>query len=199
VWQESGSAAGELKIMRTSNLFRTAGALALALVLVLMPSMLEASPNTTAAQTISLSYTLSETLSLTLGTTSATFIQGTPGAAAIASPFSVSATWSLNGNRSEVDIVGYFSSTNALTAGSQNIPTSNIWSTETGGASACNGNWTTVNGFANACLFYQNTSPGINGTGSANVTLSIPASAFTSMNLTPATFTGSLNVVAQAI
>ena len=183
--------------MRTSNLFRTAAALVMALALILMPSMLEASPNTTAAQTISLSYTINESLTLTLGATTATFAPNGPGNAASTSPFSLTAAWTLNSGRNAVDIVGYFSSTTALVSGSNSVPTANVWTHQTGtnATADCSGSWSTVDGFANACLFFTNTTPGITGTGTVNVTLTLPANA---TNLNPGVYTGTLNVVAQA-
>lgn len=163
------------------------------LILLAMP--LHAQAVSSAVSTVPISMTLAETLTLTV-TGGPIVLSSTPGQASNA--ITIVTGGLIAGGHPNLDTVAYFSSTNALSSVSpaQNIATSNVWAAANGGAMAACG--ATVAGQTFACpVVYHVTAPVagiVSNTSTYNLTL--VGGAFT--GLTPASFTGTLNIVAIA-
>lgn len=163
------------------------------LVLLAMP--LHAQAVSSAVSTVPISMTLSETLTLTV-TGGPIVLSSTPGQASNA--ITILTSGIIAGGHANLDTVAYFSSSNALSSVSpaQNIATTNVWAAANGGAMAACGS--TVAGQTFACpVVYHVTAPAAGlVTNSATYNLTLVGGAFT--GLTPATFTGTLNIIAIA-
>ncbi|MGA8089276.1 MAG: hypothetical protein WCA10_18530 [Terracidiphilus sp.] len=158
--------------------------------------------------TVALTATLGEslTVSATPGTANFTLVSG---AAATSGPVTTTTTWLMNRNRSTVTLVGYFASaTAALTDGgspANTIPTSAVsasvgagtYNPFTGSGVGTGGTQVGVAG-ASLTLFTQAISnTNRSGTRNDNLTLKIDLSSQT--QLPAGTYTGTLNLQAQAL
>jgi hypothetical protein len=149
--------------------------------------------------TVNLNAPLAETLTVAAGPATVNFALVPNGTANGSAPVSITTTWTLARTRTSVKLYAYFSSANALTDGSgDNIPTANVTGSVNGGAAAA---FTAVTPFAanGMTVFTQ----AIGGAGTFNsshgpdtIALTINT---TGLALPAATYTGVLNVQAQAL
>jgi hypothetical protein len=183
----------------STKVIRTA---VLAVVMVGFATMASAQLNS-GVQTIALNATLAESLTLSLSGNSVNFTLAA-GSATNAGSTNITATtsWVLKPGRTAVTVDAYFSNAAAaLTDGAgDNIPSSAFKISDNGGASTALTN-TVAFGAANAGFRLRNTS--ITGTNkSATVTdamaFNIDLSGGTLPQLPAATYTGTLNIQAQA-
>jgi hypothetical protein len=154
------------------------------------------------AQTINLSATLNESLTVSLSGNSVSFPL-TAGSATNPGSGTVTATttWVLKPGRSAVTVNAYFlTATAALTDGTNNIPSSAFMISDNGAASTALTN-SPVFGAANAGLVLRNTAiTGANKSGTVTDTMAfnIDLSGGTLPQLPASTYTGTLNIQAQA-
>ena len=155
------------------------------------------------AQTINLNATLAESLTLSLSANAVNFTL-TSGSAANAGSTNITATtkWTLKPGRTAVGVYAYFTSAAAaLTDGAgDNIPSSAFSIADNGGASAALVN-TVPFGAALAGLQLENvaiTGANKNSSVSDNMAFNINLSGGTLPQLPAATYTGTLNIQAQA-
>jgi hypothetical protein len=158
------------------------------------------------ASTVNLSATLAEslTLSATPGTVTFNLVSG--GTASGSAPVAMTTTWVLNASRSTVTLTGYFSSaTAALTSGGTtpvNIPTSEVLGQVTTGSPTTYSPFTATGpvGTAGAGLLLFNqaiTSSNRSANRSDNLNLEINLAS--QPQLPAGTYTGTLNLQAQAL
>jgi hypothetical protein len=190
--------------MRTVTVVRIA---VIALAMTLAASTATAQALNSGAQTIALNATLAESLTLSL---SANAVNFTLSAGSAANPGSTGITattaWTLKPGRTSVGVYAYFASTTALTDGAgNNIPSSAFFISDNGGAStALTATVPAGGGFgaANAGLQLGAATgiTGANKTGSRTdaMTFNINLTGGTLPQLPAATYTGTLNVQAQA-
>jgi hypothetical protein len=168
---------------------------ALALLFVVTPG-LHAQLDSNVA-TVNLNAVLGETLTVSAGPATVNFTLIPNGVANGSAPVSVTTTWALAATRTSVGLYAYFSSANALTDGSgNNIPSSNVGGSVNGGAS---GPFTNVTPFgANGMtVFAQALGAGTYNSNRADtIDMTIDT---TGLGLPSATFTGTLNLQAQAL
>jgi hypothetical protein len=179
--------------MRSQKLWMILGALAL--LLALAPAS-HAQVNSNTA-TVNLNAVLAETITIAAGPATVNFTLVPNGTAAGSAPVSVTTQWSLATTRTDIGLYAYFSTANALTDGAgDNIPTGSV----TGSVdSAPAGTFTGATPFgANGMtVFSQTLGVGsYNSTRSDTIDLSIDT---TGLGLPSATYTGTLNLQAQAI
>jgi hypothetical protein len=188
--------------MKTGTFVRVA---VVAMAMTFAVSMASAQALNSTAQPISLNATLAESLTVTLSSSSVNF-NLTAGSANNPGLSGVTATtkWALSTGRSSVGVYAYFGSTTALTDGAgDNIPTSAFTISDNGGAAApVTGS--VVFGAAGAGLQLANVtlSAGANnysGTRNDAMTFNINLSGGTLPSLPAATYTGTLNIQAQAL
>ena len=172
------------------------------LVLLLMATAVSVSAAqlNSGAQTIALNATLSESLTLSL---SANAVNFTLAAGAASNPGSTNITattaWTLKPGRTAVGVYAYFaSSTAALTDGTNNIPSSAFFIADNGGASTALTN-TVAFGAGNAGLQLANVPiTGANKTASRTDAMAFNINLSTLPQLPANTYTGTLNIQAQA-
>jgi hypothetical protein len=179
--------------MRFQKLWMTLGALAL--VLVLAPAS-HAQLNSNVA-TVNLNAVLGETLTVSAGPATVNFTLVPNGVANGSAPVAITTTWALAATRTDVNLYAYFSSGNALTDGAgNNIPTANVGGSVNSGPS---GPFTGATPFgANGMtVFSQALLPAtLNSNRNDTIDLSIDTSG---LGLPSATYTGTLNIQAQAL
>jgi hypothetical protein len=188
--------------MRTGTFVRVA---VVAMVMVFAVSMASAQLNST-AQTIALNATLSESLTVSLSANSVNFTLSAgsntnPGSAGV----TATTKWAMASTRSSVSVYAYFANSGAaLTDGAgDNIPSSAFTIADNGGGAAALTN-TVVFGGSNAGLRLANValsaaSNNFSGTRTDAMTFNIDLSGGTLPSLPAATYTGTLNIQAQAL
>ncbi|PYX79145.1 MAG: hypothetical protein DMG70_29030 [Acidobacteria bacterium] len=175
----------------------------LAMIILMSASLASGQVMNSGAQTITLSAQLAESLTVSLSANAVNFTMaagsaGNPGSAAI----TATTAWVLKPGRTQVTIDAYFASAPvALTDGAgDNIPSSAFKISDNGGASSPLVN-TVAFGAANAGLRLATVAiTGINKNASRtdNMAFNIDLSAGTLPQLPAATYTGTLNIQAQA-
>jgi hypothetical protein len=170
-----------------------------ALGLVLTMSQVSHAQLNSGASTVNLNAPLAESLTLAAGPATVNFALVPNGAAAGNVPVSITTTWALAKTRTSVKLYAYFSTTNALTDGAgDNIPAANVTGSVNGGAAAAFTGATPYTAFG---ITVFNQVIGAAGTfnsshGPDTIALSINT---TGLTLPAATYTGVLNVQAQAL
>jgi hypothetical protein len=155
--------------------------------------------NSTAA-TVNLNAPLAESLTVAAGPATVNFTLVPNGSAAGSAPVSITTTWALAKTRTSVKLYAYFSTGNALTDGAgDNIPVANMTGSVNGGAAAAFTGATPYGGATGMTVFSQVI--GAVGTfnsshGPDTIALTINT---TGLALPSATYTGVLNVQAQAL
>ena len=173
---------------------------AVALGLALATTMASAQALNSGAQTIALNAKLAESLTLSLSAAAVNFTlaAGSPTNAG-STPITATTTWTLQPGRTNVGVYAYFTTTTALTDGAgNNIPSSAFFVADNANPSTAltsNTPWTTGTGLqmANVAISGTNRSSSRTDVMTFNINLvSLP-------QLPAATYTGTLNVQAQAI
>jgi hypothetical protein len=180
--------------MRFQKLWVIFGALALVGMLA-SPSQAQVNSNNA---TVALNATLAESLTVSAGPATVTFALVPSGSAAGSAPVSITTTWSLDSTRTGVSLYAYFSTGDALTdGGGNNIPTSAVLGGVNGGAASA---FTIATPFgANGkSVFAQAVGAGTysGSRGPDTIDLSIDT---TGLGLPSGTYTGTLNIQAQAL
>jgi hypothetical protein len=155
------------------------------------------------AATVALSATLTESLTVSVTPATVNFALISAGSANGSSTVAMTTTWTLAASRSNVVLVGYFSSaTAALTNGSSNIPSSAVYGTVPSGTPTT------------ATAFTQSGVVGTSGAGLTMFTQALSIANYTSTRtdnlsllinlaalpqLPASTYTGTLNLQAQAL
>jgi len=186
--------------MKTGKLFRIA---AVALGMALVTTAGSAQAINSGAQTIALNATLAESLTLSLSANSVNFTLAA-GSAANAGSTNITATtsWVLKPGRTAVGVYAYFaSSAAALTDGAgDNIPSSAFFIADNAGASTALTS-TVAFGAANAGMQLANvpiTGTNKNASRTDVMAFNINLTGGTLPQLPAATYTGTLNIQAQA-
>jgi len=180
--------------MRFQKLWVTLVAVAVAGMLA-SPSQAQVNSNNAG---VALNATLAESLTVSAGPVTVTFALVPSGPAAGNLPVSITTTWQLDSARTSVSLYAYFSSGNALTdGGGNNIPTTAVTGSVNGGA-ASDFTAATPFGANGKTVFTQAVGAGTySGTsGPDTIDLSIDT---TGLGLPSGTYTGTLNIQAQAI
>jgi hypothetical protein len=168
---------------------------ALAFVLVLAPAS-HAQLNSNLA-TVNLNAVLGEAITVSAGPATVNFVLVPNGVANGSAPVSITTTWALATTRTDVNLYAYFSTADALTDGAgNNIPTANVGGSVNSGPS---GTFTNVTPFgANGmAVFTQALGAGTyNANRADTIDLTIDTAG---LGLPSATYTGTLNIQAQAI
>jgi hypothetical protein len=185
--------------MTTGKMFRMT---AIALGLALATTMASAQALNSGAQTINLNATLAESLTLSLSANAVNFTLAA-GSATNAGSTNITATttWVLKPGRTAVGVYAYFASaTTALTDGTNNIPSSAFFISDNAGPSTALTS-TVAYGAANAGFQLANVAiTGANKSASRtdNMAFNINLSGGTLPQLPASTYTGTLNIQAQA-
>ena len=168
----------------------------LALVLAMAP-VSQAQLNSNQA-TVALNATLAESLTVTAGPGTVSFILPAAGVANGNSAVTVDTAWVLAPTRTSVNLYAYFSSTTALTDGAgNNIPTSNVSGSVNAGAYGAFTGGAGPFGTESIHVFNQAiTSANWSSSRSDSVALRIDT---TGLGLPSGTYTGTLNIQAQAL
>ncbi len=181
--------------------------LALGLLAVASPAALCQLNSNTA--TVSLSATLPESLTVAATPSAVSFNLVAGGTATGSAPVAITTTWVMQASRSTVTVTGYFSSaTAALTSGGTspvNIPTSEVFGQVTTGAPTTytaftqspTGNGLGVSG-ASLVLFQQAIS-GTNRASNRTDNLNLQINLASQPQLPAGSYTGTLNLQAQAL
>jgi len=149
--------------------------------------------------TVNLNAPLAESLTVTASPATVNFTLVPNGTANGSAPVSITTTWALARTRTSVKLYAYFSSTNALTDGSgDNIPAANVTGAVNSGTAQP---FTGTTAFSNFGLTVFSQTIGAAGTfnsshGPDTIALTINTAA---LALPAATYTGVLNIQAQAI
>jgi hypothetical protein len=173
------------------------------LAITLSASVASAQVNSS-AQAIALNANLAESLTLTLSANAVNFALSA-GSATNAGSAGVTATtaWTLAPGRNNVNVYAYFASANALTDGAGDfIPSSAFFIKDGGGAAAAVKNTIVGFGGATAALQLANvpiTATNRTGTHADVMTFNIDLSTGTLPQLPANTYTGTLNIQAQAL
>ena len=149
--------------------------------------------------TVALNATLAESLTLAVAPTTVSFTLVPSGTANGNSPVTITTTWVLGTARTSLNVYAYFTSTTALTdAGTDIIPTSKFNGSINGGAFSSFTGGTGPFGVNSKVVF----SRVIGGAGTFNAshadTLGLQIDT-TGLNLPAGSYTGTLNIQAQAI
>jgi hypothetical protein len=185
--------------MNTRKLFSIT---AIALGLALATTMASAQALNSGAQTIALNATLAESLTLTLSGNAVNFTlaAGSPTNAG-STNITATTTWVLKPGRTAVGVYAYFANAAAaLTDGTNNIPSSAFFIADNAGASTALTS-TVAFGAANAGLQLANVAiTGANKSANRtdNMAFNINLSGGTLPQLPASTYTGTLNIQAQA-
>jgi hypothetical protein len=165
--------------------------------------------NNSNASTVTLTATLSESLTISATPSAVTFTLVQGGTANSSAPVAITSNWVLNGARTSVTLTGWFSSAAQAMAGTgstpQYIPTSEIYGQVTTGApttftaftQTTTGGALGVSG-ASLVLFTDaitNTNRYVNRTDNLNLQINLA----TQPQLAADTYTGTLNLQAQAL
>ena len=172
------------------------GALGLALVMS-QGSYAQALNSNTA--TVALNAVLAESLTVNASPAIVNFTLAASGTSAGSSPVSITTTWALGKTRTSVKVYAYFTSATALTDGAgDNIPTSSVLgAVGTGAYAPFTGGAATFN--VNSILVLSQ-AIGAAGTYNSSQTSSVGLEINTTgLTLPAATYTGTLNVQAQAL
>lgn len=173
---------------------------AVALGLALATTMASAQALNSGAQTIALNAKLAESLTLSLSAAAVNFTlaAGSP-ANAGSTPITATTTWTLQPGRTTVGVYAYFSTTTALTDGAgNNIPSSAFFIADNASPSTAltaNTPWTTGTGLQMANVAIN----GLNRSASRTDAMTFNINLSTLPQLPAATYTGTLNIQAQAI
>jgi hypothetical protein len=153
------------------------------------------------ASTVALTATLAESLTVTVPTAAVTFPLAPTGTTNGSTPVSITTTWALAGTRTSLSLYAWFASTTALKdAGTDIIPTSKFNGSINAGAYSAftGGTAPAAFGGANSKTIFT-TSPltgAFGGTRTDSLGLQIDT---TGLALPATTYTGTLNIQAQAI
>jgi hypothetical protein len=170
-----------------------------ALALVLTMSQVSHAQLNSNNATVNLNAVLAESLTVAAGPATVNFTLAANGPANGSAPVSITTTWALGKTRTSVKLYAYFTSANALTDGAgDNIPTSKVTGSVNAGAAAP---FTSATPFgANGMTVFSST---IGAAGTFNSTHGPDTIALTidttGLALPAATYTGVLNIQAQAI
>jgi len=149
--------------------------------------------------TVKLNAIMSESLTVAAGPATVNFTPLAPnGLTPGDNPIAITTTWALKSTHASVSLYAYFASINALTDGSgDNIPTSKVTGKIDGAAVGVP--FTGVTPFGNGVMVFSVLLGGVgtfNSTHADTIALTIDT---TGLNLPAATYTGLLNVEAQAL
>ena len=179
--------------MRFQKLWMTLGALAL--VFVFAPAS-HAQLNSGAA-TVNLNAVLGETLTVSAGPGTVNFTLVPNGTANGSAPVSITTAWALDVTRTDVNLYAYFSSTTALTDGTNNIPVANVTGSVNSAPAGAFTGATPFSGASGMTVFTQALGVGTyNSSRNDSIDLTIDT---TGLSLPSSTYTGVLNIQAQAI
>jgi len=153
------------------------------------------------ASTVNLNAPLAESLTIAAGPATVTFALPPSGTATGSAPVSITTTWALAKTRTSVKLYAYFSTGNALTDGAgDNIPVANVSGSVNGASATAFTGATPYGGATGMTVFTQaispTTGPFNSSHGPDTIALTITT---TGLALPAATYTGVLNVQAQAI
>jgi hypothetical protein len=174
----------------------------MAAALVLVSGVAVGQLNSTVGS-VSLTATLSETLTVSASPTAVTFALVAGGTASGSAPVAITTTWTLAASRANVILDAYFASaTAALTNGSVNIPTSEVFGTVPTGTPTTATAFTQTAALgpsgAGLTLFTQAlSSSNRSATRTDSLTLQINLTA--QPQLPASTYTGTLSIEAQAL
>lgn len=163
--------------------------------LALLAAPAHAQINSNQAQ-VQLNAVLAESLTVSATPGLVNFALAGSGVANGDSSVAITTTWVLGASRTNVTVVAYFNSANALTDGTNNIPTTNVSGSVNGGG---------FGPFTNASVFGANsiqirstaiTDANRNSSGNDTIALQIDT---TGLGLPAGTYTGTLNIQARAI
>lgn len=181
--------------------------LALGLLAVTTPAALCQLNSNTA--TVSLNATLAESLTVAATPSAVNFNLVAGGTATGSAPVAITTTWVMSGSRSTVTLTGYFSSaTAALTSGGTspvNIPTSEVFGQVTTGSPTTYTAFTqspsgTGLGVSGASLqLFQQAISGTNRASNRSDNLNLQINLTGQPQLPAGTYTGTLNLQAQAL
>ena len=149
--------------------------------------------------TVNLNAIMAESLTVAASPATVNFTLAPNGPASGSAPVSITTTWALGKTRTSVKLYAYFTSVNALTDGAgDNIPTTSVTGSVNGGAAAP---FTSVTPFGANGMTVFNQVIGAAGTfnsthGPDTIGLTINTAG---LALPAATYTGVLNIQAQAI
>jgi hypothetical protein len=153
------------------------------------------------ASTVNLNAPLAESLTVSAGPATVTFALPPTGTANGSAPVTVTTSWALGKTRTSVKLYAYFSTGNALTDGAgDNIPVANVTGSVNGGPATAFTGATPYGGATGMTVFTQTisalTGPFNASHGPDAIALTISTSG---LSLPAATYTGVLNIQAQAI
>jgi hypothetical protein len=153
------------------------------------------------ASTVNLNAPLAESLTVSAGPATVNFALPPSGTANGSAPVTITTNWALAKSRTSVKLYAYFSTANALTDGvGDNIPVANVTGSVNGGAAAAFTGATPYGGATGMTVFTQaispTTGPFNSSHGPDTIALTIST---TGLSLPAATYTGVLNIQAQAI
>jgi hypothetical protein len=149
--------------------------------------------------TVNLNAVLAESLTVSASPATVNFTLAASGTSNGSAPVAITTTWTLGKTRTSMKLFAYFSSTTALTDGAgDNIPTSSVLGSINAGAFAPFTGGTGPFGVNSIQVFSQvvGAAGTFNSTHSDNVALQINT---TGLALPAATYTGTLNIQAQAL
>lgn len=170
--------------------------------LALIPAAASAQLNSTVSS-VTLTATLSETLTISATPSAVTFALISGGTAAASAPIAITTTWVLNAGRANVVVDAYFgSATAALTNGSVNIPTSEVF------GSVSTGTPTTATAFTQSAalgtagaglLLLSQPLSSSNRASTRTDNLALQINLSSQPQLPAGTYTGTLSIQAQAL
>jgi len=147
--------------------------------------------------TVNLNAVLGESLTVTASPGTVNFTLAASGPSTGSVPVAITTAWALGSSRTKVNLFAYFTTVNALTDGAgHNIPSANVSGSVNSGAFAT---FTTAGAFSTQSLqvFSQALAAGtFNSSRSDNLNLRIDT---TGLGLPVGTYTGVLNIQAQAL
>jgi hypothetical protein len=167
----------------------------LALVLAVAPAAF-AQLNSNQAQ-VQLNATLGESVTVSAAPGTVNFALPAAGVANGSAPVAVTTSWVLAGGRTAVNLYAYFSSAVALTDGTNNIPTANVSGSVNGGAFGAFTGGAGPFGVNSIQMFTQAIN-NANRNSSRNDSIDLRINT-AGLNLPASTYTGVLNIQAQAI
>jgi hypothetical protein len=171
---------------------------AVALAFVLSPTSYAQALNSNTA-TVNLNAVLAESLTVSASPATVNFTLAASGTSTGSAPVAITTAWALGKARLSMKVYAYFSSANALTDGAgENIPTSAVLASVNTGAYAPFTGGTGPFGANSIQVFSQTVGAAgtYNSTHSDSVALEINT---TGLALPAATYTGTLNIQAQAL
>jgi hypothetical protein len=178
------------------NALKKAG-MVLGLALAMSGASYAQALNSTVAN-VNLNATLAESITVNASPATVNFTLVPNGVAGGSSNVTVVTSWALKTTRKSVNVYAYFSSATALTDGAgDNIPNTSVSGSIDGGAAAAFSTVTPFTNFGLAPVFTQTVGAAttFNNTHTDTIALSIST---VGLNLPAATYTGTLNIQAQA-